>query len=83
MADRRPGRGEPKRHEIRQHKRRQRIAHRMATADSPERRVGVASDHLRAALKYVPPAAAEQIATDAVNALNQAVERAYREEARR
>ena len=81
-----PGRrrqAEPKQHETRQAARRQRMAARMACADSPEGRVGVAADHLRAALRYVPPAVAERLARDAVTALNQLVEHAYREEAQR
>ncbi len=73
---------QPKRADVRQARRRERMAQRLAAAATPSERIGAAADHLRAALAHVPPAKAEQISEEIVRALLAATERAYREEAR-
>ncbi|HKT04899.1 MAG TPA: hypothetical protein VJT31_35745 [Rugosimonospora sp.] len=73
---------QPRRYEARQAARRLRMAERMAKATTPGRRLGVATDHLRAALSHLPDVNAEQIAGEVLAVLATAVERAYREEAR-
>lgn len=72
----------PAQYEVRQQRRRARVAQLLAAASTPSRRVGVVADHLRAALAYVPPAMAEQIASQVITALNEAIEQAYRIEAK-
>jgi hypothetical protein len=67
----------PAQYAVRQQRRRVRVAQLLAAAGTPSRRVGVVADHLRAALAYVPPAMAEQIASQVIAVLNQAVEQAY------
>lgn len=72
----------PPQHEVRQRRRRTRMARRMATAATPSQRIAAVADHLRAALPYLPPATAEAIAAQAIARLQEAIEQAYREEAR-
>jgi hypothetical protein len=66
----------------RDQRRRAGFAARYAAADTPSLRVGHTADHLRAVLADLPPAVAERIADQAVTALNQSIEIAYREEKR-
>lgn len=58
------------------------MAQRMAAAGTPSLRVAVAADHLRAVLAHLPGPAAEGLAARVVATLLEAVEQAYREEAR-
>ncbi|SNY72751.1 hypothetical protein [Paractinoplanes atraurantiacus] len=73
---------QPAQYEVRQQRRRARMAVRLAEATTPSARIGAVADHLRAALADLPGPAAEQIAALAIETLNAAVEQAYREEAR-
>ncbi|MFC4066771.1 hypothetical protein [Actinoplanes subglobosus] len=84
MAGHRSSRPEqtPRQYEARQQRRRARMAQRMGAASTPSQRIAAAADHLRAALPHLPAPAAESIAASVVATLLEAVEQAYREEAR-
>ncbi len=83
MAGHRSGQEQtPPQHEVRQQRRRERMAVRMAAAATPSERIGAGADHLRAALAYTPGPVAETIAARVVQVLMDAVEQAYREESR-
>ena len=77
-----PGTQQPAPYEVRQQRRRARMAVRLAAAATPSARIGAVADHLRAALADLPGPVAERIAAQAIETLTAGVEQAYREEAR-
>ena len=83
MAGHRSARAQqPAQWEVRQQRRRARMAVRLAEAATPSARIGAVADHLRAALADLPALVAERIAAQAIETLTAGVEQAYREEAR-
>lgn len=72
----------PAQWEVRQQRRRARMAVRLAEAATPAQRIGAVADHLRAALADLPGPTAERIAAQAIESLTAGVEQAYREKAR-